>query len=329
MKNRLENLATSIKNPKMIGDSATKFATNLFLAKGIMQGSEYLASTADFQPAEIGLGAALAGASMYKLNQSKALDKSVKYINQKIRDIKGSAMPYLRNATLAAYLTLAGCSVSQPIAEAVSNIKSKYEVEKEQVILDEASTENEAKASLMKIITNDRRAKKGRFDRTFRWDEAIDKAEAKYDIEKGIIAGTIMQESYGNPVQLPKNHDAGAGLMMFQPGTANHYGLKVLDDCKFTGADSNHGKKLKRIADSLEYNYGELSKIDERFHPKKSIEAGAKFLKDLYKRYGDWDKAISAYNSGTPEENFKETNHVKMVREFQEFYNQNDTIQHN
>lgn len=328
MKNRLENLTRNVTNPKWIGDSATKLATNAFLAKGVIEGAEYLSSV-DAQPSEIGIGAALAGASIYKLNQSKALDKSVEYVNQKIRDVKGKAMPYLRNTALAAYLTLAGCSVSQPVTEIISDVRSKYQTEKEQVILDEASNKNETNASLVKIITNDRRAKEGRFDRTFRWDEAIDKLEAKYEIEKGIIAGTIMQESYGNPVQLPRNHDAGAGLMMFQPGTAQHYGLKVLDNCKFTGADSNHGKKLKRIADSLKYNYGELSKIDERFHPKKSIEAGAKFLKDLYERYDDWDKVISAYNSGTPEENYKETNHVKMVREFQDFYNQNDTIQHN
>ncbi|MDO6646392.1 tape measure protein [Acinetobacter guillouiae] len=90
--------------------------------------------------------------------------------------------------------------------------------------------------------------------------------ESKYGILPGLLSGIHMQESRGN---------ANAIGPMTKYGTAKG-GFQFLDDTakrfKLTGSDV--------------------------FDLGKSAEAAAKYLQILYKKFGSWDMAISAYHAG-------------------------------
>ncbi|MBK6948030.1 MAG: lytic transglycosylase domain-containing protein [Haliscomenobacter sp.] len=62
---------------------------------------------------------------------------------------------------------------------------------------------------------------------------------------------------------------AGArGIWQFMESAAEYYGLEVSEE------------------------------VDERYHPEKATQAAARFIKDHYKRFGNWTLAAAAYNVG-------------------------------
>lgn len=164
------------------------------------------------------------------------------------------------------------------------------------------------------ILESNKHSLRGKFLRTYRWNTIIEETEKQYGIEDGLLGAVAMHESYGDPLELNAGNDGGAGLMMFQPGTAQAYGLKTWGDSRKAGRDRNHGTKLRKLVKEHNWDYEELSELDERFDVEKSIPAAAKYLKDLHDKHGSWDKALSGYNRGTPARNASSTTYVRNVR---------------
>jgi hypothetical protein len=110
-----------------------------------------------------------------------------------------------------------------------------------------------------------------------------DQVAAKYGIPKALFRALIKQESGWNP---RAGSPAGAqGLTQLMPATARGLGVRNV------------------------------------FDPAQNLDGGARYLRDQYKRFGRWDLALSAYNSGPggaegsgKVEGFRETqNYVKNI----------------
>ena len=87
----------------------------------------------------------------------------------------------------------------------------------------------------------------------------------KYEIPEELKAMAII-ESALNPRAVSRVN--AKGMWQFMYSTAKMYGLHI---------------------DSF---------VDERFDPVKSADAAARYLKDAYRIFGDWNLAIASYNCG-------------------------------
>ena len=99
-----------------------------------------------------------------------------------------------------------------------------------------------------------------------------------YDLELELVLAMVRVESNFQPNAISKS--GAVGLTQLMSFTGRELGLKV----------PNYGNPRKPTRNA---------QTDERFHPRKNLEAGVKYLSRMLKMYdGNHSLAIAAYNAG-------------------------------
>ncbi|MBI2107418.1 transglycosylase SLT domain-containing protein [Candidatus Woesearchaeota archaeon] len=162
----------------------------------------------------------------------------------------------------------------------------------------------------------------GKYVATSKYSTTISSAEKEYGLPKGLLGGLIMHESEGDRYAV--SPVGAAGLSQLMPVTAKGLGLKVwYQSDKPPIKSTGYGDSLSTLVAQHKKKPKELTKVDERFIPEKSIMLGAEYLRQLYDQLGDWDLALKAYNVGP---NHKKLHKIKLayptsVRKYQEYWN--------
>ncbi|WP_082053702.1 lytic transglycosylase domain-containing protein [Gordoniibacillus kamchatkensis] len=100
----------------------------------------------------------------------------------------------------------------------------------------------------------------GKVDGAVPFANSINQAADRYSVPAGILKNIMMAESSGNP-NIPDSPAGAQGLMQFMPGTARDLRIDPYD-------------------------------------PNQAIQGAARYLSQLYSKYGDWKLAVAAYNAG-------------------------------
>lgn len=114
-----------------------------------------------------------------------------------------------------------------------------------------------------------------------KYASAIAAAESRYNIPTDLLARVLYQESRFRPdiISGEKRSPVGAlGIAQFMPLTGEEYGL-----VDFDLPPKTPGRKI--IA-------------DRRYDPFASIDAAGRYLRVLYRMFGEWRSALMAYNWG-------------------------------
>lgn len=100
-------------------------------------------------------------------------------------------------------------------------------------------------------------------------NEMIDDIAVRSGVDPNIVKAIIMEESGGNPSAIGDNGES-IGLMQIQP--------------------KHHKKRMEELG------------IVSLFDPQENVILGCSILSDLYDKYGNYEDALSVYNSGNTED---------------------------
>ena len=100
-------------------------------------------------------------------------------------------------------------------------------------------------------------------------NEMIDDIAFRSGVDPNIVKAIIVEESGGNPNAVGDNGES-IGLMQIQP--------------------KHHKKRMEELG------------IVSLFDPQENVILGCSILSDLYDKYGNYEDALSVYNSGNTED---------------------------
>ena len=100
-------------------------------------------------------------------------------------------------------------------------------------------------------------------------NEMIDDIATRSGVDPNIVKAIIVEESGGNPNAVGDNGES-IGLMQIQP--------------------KHHQKRMEELG------------IVSLFDPQENVILGCSILSDLYDKYGNYEDALSVYNSGNTED---------------------------
>ncbi len=136
----------------------------------------------------------------------------------------------------------------------------------------------------------------GRIQRTMRWQPIYRAVETAHGLPKDTLAGMIMQESYGDPVQPNASNDGGLGLVHIQGTTARLYGLKIHGSSN-RDSDRSHGRSLREMLRQCNYDAACAQEYDDRAHVIKVLDAGARIVREGKEKHGTWDAGVRYYRA--------------------------------
>ncbi len=130
--------------------------------------------------------------------------------------------------------------------------------------------------------------------RTARWRPLVDAVAARHDLDPATLEAMILLESAGRPdARASKDLDGAAGLTQILAETGRDLlGLRV--DVRASERLTRGIARGRRVAERERRR----RVVDERFDPRKALEATARYLELARRRLGRDDLAVASYHMG-------------------------------